>query len=287
MDKRNQKGQALLIIVLIVAAVLSVGGAIFFESITQSKITKLQEESARALAVAENLAEEALKKGQTVSLQADAGGGTPGFTGEAKIVETTGTAFTTPLLFNDSQATIYVAKFVTDDAVDDDVEIQNGIRTLLNGGSSPAAESVNMYVAVQNSADLASAGFFNPNCPEGMVLELGFVNISSSPQVKYRFIDCSGNLREVDSAKTVNMGQYFNSPIPAHLILVRVLYKGSNTFPGVILKLTRNGVNWPSQGKVAESAVRTASGTTQTLRLFQSYFQIPASFFVTSANDSL
>ncbi len=286
MSRKREKGQVLLIIVLIIAAVLSVGGAIFFESLTQTKVTKLQEESARALATAESLAEQALEAEGDITLQSGAAGA-EGFSGRAKIVERKEKSFLTPLLFRDNQTTIYMVDFVTDPNIDDNQEIQDKIRSLLAGAPSPAAQAVEMKVSVNNPKDFEEAGFASSDCPSGMVVELGFVKITQNPEINYRIIECGSIIegRPESDSRRIIMGQRFQSP-EAHLLFVRILYKEGINFPGVVLKLERtDGGNWPAQGKTVESVVRAASGTTQTVTLFQSYLQLPASFFVTAAND--
>ncbi len=44
---RGEKGQVLLLIVLLSATLLAIAGGIFFESLVQTQVTKIQEESIR------------------------------------------------------------------------------------------------------------------------------------------------------------------------------------------------------------------------------------------------
>jgi len=64
---RNQRGQALLIVVLVMAVALTIGLAVVSRSITDIKISRQEEESARVFSVAEAGIEEALKLGSGTS----------------------------------------------------------------------------------------------------------------------------------------------------------------------------------------------------------------------------
>ena len=64
---RNQRGQALLIVVLVMAVALTIGLAVVSRSITDIKISRQEEESSRVFSVAEAGIEEALKLGSGTS----------------------------------------------------------------------------------------------------------------------------------------------------------------------------------------------------------------------------
>lgn len=63
LPKKNNSGQALLIVVLVMAVALTVGLAVISRSVTDVRITQQSEESARVFSVAEAGIEEALKTG--------------------------------------------------------------------------------------------------------------------------------------------------------------------------------------------------------------------------------
>ncbi|GIW62197.1 MAG: hypothetical protein KatS3mg090_0023 [Patescibacteria group bacterium] len=281
----QQSGQAMLLIVLVTALALSIIGAVIFDSITQTQITKLQEDSARALAVAEGLAEQALKEGVDVSASSDLGAFISA--GNAVVRQDTSNEFKTPLLSKDDVYIVYLVDLGTNGN-----DISNNIRDLINGTSSlPSAVYNNFSVSVVNTED-----FNNDSCPDGLVLELGFINLSGgSVSRKHRVIKCdpvsnfdhtlstSGSPSQY-STVVKGMGSSFTTPT-AHLMTVRVLYASTQTFPGIILKFSA-GSNFPLQGITVDSTVRTTTGVTQTLTVFQSYPQIAVAFLFPNVDEN-
>lgn len=275
---KNQSGQAMLLIVLIVTLALSIIGAVVFDSLTQSQITKLQEDSARALAVADGLAEQALRLGDNVSIST--GEDALINQGTAVIDKTASNSFTTPVLSKDDIYIVYLSEL--GDKVDD---IIANIRRLITGASGPSSVSRNISISVANSED-----FGGQSCPFGLVLELGFIKLGSSIDRTYNIIKCEigsdyyENLASDDMIKS--MGDPFVTP-QAHLLVIRVLYKpsGSSSFPGIILKID-SASPLPLQGITVNSSVRTTSGVTQSLTVFQSYPQIATSFLIPNINDN-
>ena len=67
---RSQQGQVLLITIMLLATVLTVVLAVTFKSTTETQLTKLEEESQKALAAAEAGVEVAIKQnvGSSVSI---------------------------------------------------------------------------------------------------------------------------------------------------------------------------------------------------------------------------
>lgn len=281
----QQSGQAMLLIVLVTALALSIIGAVIFDSITQTQITKLQEDSARALAVAEGLAEQALKEGVDVSASSDLGAFISA--GNAVVRQDTSNEFKTPLLSKDDVYIVYLVDLGTNGN-----DISNNIRDLINGTSSlPSTVYNNFSVSVVNTED-----FNNDSCPDGLVLELGFINLSGgSVSRKHRVIKCdpvsnfdytlstSGSPSQY-STVVKGMGSSFTTPT-AHLMTVRVLYASTQTFPGIILKFSA-GSNFPLQGITVDSTVRTTTGVTQTLTVFQSYPQIAVAFLFPNVDEN-
>ena len=67
---KSQKGQILLITVMLLATVMTIVLSVSFKSVTDTQVTKLEEESQKALAAAESAIEVALKTMQRPQLVA-------------------------------------------------------------------------------------------------------------------------------------------------------------------------------------------------------------------------
>lgn len=244
---KEKEGQVLLLIILLSATIFAVAGAIFFESMVQTQVTKIQEESIRALKAAEGLAEEALKSKTSLTLDPNEVN-LPAAQGEAQIVSTESKEFITPLLNKDEQYTFYLTTYDP------------------KNNSFGSAVSPSFKIEPEDSNICSSNSF---------ILELTFINVENE-NISRKIIGCSG-----ESFVENNFGRTFTAPIASHLLIMRVIYKDSD-FPGVRLKITRtDGNNWPSQGTTVVSTVTTASGIQKKVRVFQSHPQIPSEFFVT------
>ncbi len=255
--KEKEKGQALLLLVLLSATILAIAGAVFFESRVQTKITKIQEESARALEAAEGLAEQALQTGGTVTLESQALTSLKGFSGTATIETTQSNIFTTPQLLKDEQYVIYLFDY------------ENYEQT---GSFGSGTSSLTMSIGIDDSSgDVCST---DPT----FTVELTFINAQTG-DLERHFSGCQTSPVKNDLSFH-NLGASFSIAGPYHFIIARVI--AGDNFPGAKLKFTRNdGQNWPLQGRTATSTVKASSGVTKTIRIFQSYPQIPSSFFIT------
>ncbi|MFA5136783.1 MAG: hypothetical protein WC489_05310 [Patescibacteria group bacterium] len=253
-----QKGQVLLITVMLLAAAITVVMTVAFNSRTETQMTKLEEDSQKALSAAEAALEAAIQKKGRVGLedlQAFVGSG---ITGEADIVEREENEFVTPLLQKDEQYTFYLSRYSsTSNSYSDPLDLSN----LLN--------PLTIYHKSEGGG----------GCP---ALELILIDFSNN--VTNKIIDsCSPPL---NGAKlTTSTGEYalkgysfaYQSTLNLSnmkVMIVRVL--NAPTRVGFSASQLR------SQGKFAVSEVKTASGTTKEIELFQSHPQIPSDFFVTS-----
>src|SRR3989344_1174257 len=110
---KNKKGQILLITIMLVATLLTVVLAVTFKSTTETQLTKLEEDSQKALAAAEAGVEAALKQNVNTSLSiADLPNmSNSGFTGDATIETIADNDFVTPLLQKDQQYTFYLSDY--------------------------------------------------------------------------------------------------------------------------------------------------------------------------------
>ena len=105
------KGQILLITVMLLATVMTIVLSVSFKSSTDTQVTKLEEESQKALAAAESAIEVALKNNSTATLGSGSLDSISGFSGEATIDTTTSTEFTTPTIVKDGSYTFYLGEY--------------------------------------------------------------------------------------------------------------------------------------------------------------------------------
>lgn len=108
----KQKGQVLLIIVMLAAVATTVVLSLAFTSRTETQLTKLEEENQKALAAAEAGVEAALKGGPVADLRTLPGLGE--FTGQVSIQTTGSDEFVSPLVAKDSQFTFYLSDYDTE-----------------------------------------------------------------------------------------------------------------------------------------------------------------------------
>ncbi|PIV09655.1 hypothetical protein COS31_04500 [Candidatus Roizmanbacteria bacterium CG02_land_8_20_14_3_00_36_15] len=253
---KNRSGQVLLIVIMLLATALTIALSTSFRSTTETQVTKLEEESQKALAAAEAGIEAALKQGTITNigaLSADLSGYSGAATCDTSYNKT---YFISPLLQKDEQYTFYFADY---DA---------GLNSFSNYWSG------NLTVYFMLGSD-------------PVALEL--TTIGSSGTITHYLLD-PDNLIHADSGKTsVTSGNYSlngvtfsrqSTPISlsnTKLVIARVF--SSSTKIG----LDGGGTILKSQGKTCDSeAVASGTNVTKKVTLFQSYPQIPAEFFVTS-----
>lgn len=258
--KKRQEGQVLLITAMLLASVVAVVLAVTFRSNTETQITKLEEESQKALAAAEAGIEAALRTKQNVDI------GTlniSGFTGSATIKNSSSSnTFVSPTLEKDQQYTLYLTTYTP---------------------------STNTFSGSYASGNLTFYFGNDGNCP---ALAVTVFNTSGS-YVKQRLIQptCSSGVSGTDIAATAantNVQGYnfaYNAIIPStdlssgNMAVVRMLSANP-------LNLSRFAVvgtaNLPLQGSIITSEARSAAGVKKVIERFQSYPQIPMEFFVTS-----
>lgn len=249
----KQGGQVLLITLILLAVVLTVVLSLSFKSTTETQITKLEEESQRALAAAEAGLEKSIRQatgGSFASLGLDMGGINLSES-SVTFASTQTNTFTTPYLQKDEQYTFYLGNY---DPVGNTfaASLAQDITICFNTASpNPALEitllkgsAIKRYVVDPDgriAASAASAGA----CPTNSSYTYSYV-ISSA--------DIGNN---------------------ATVLLARILYSGGKLF------FSRSS-NFNLQGKTIVSEAKATTGVTKVVQLFQSYPQIPTDFFVTS-----
>ncbi|MEK7597814.1 MAG: hypothetical protein AAB441_04185 [Patescibacteria group bacterium] len=251
---KNKSGQILLITVMLLATVMTIVLSVSFKSATDTQITKLEEESQKALVAAESAIEVALKNNNTATLGSGSLTSITGFEGSATIGLTTSTQFTTPSIPKDGSYTFYLGDYDLTTKTIGASTNQNITLCFQSGTPNPAIEvtlvkssSVKKYV-VDPSSRITNASDGVPvssNCPSGYIYSQDILGAD---------IDTDGKF-----------------------LLVRVLYASTKLFFSA-------SSNFPIQGRTVSSQATssTSTGVSKKVVLFQSYPQIPADFFSTS-----
>ena len=254
-NSNMKKGQVLLIVVMLLATALTLALTASYQSITETQLTKLEEENQKALAAAEAGIEKALQskqEGSFISLGLSNLSGIDTSQSSVEISDQGSTTFITPLLQKDEQYTFYLADY--------DYPNFNSYWT----------GSLNIYLMTETL------------CPS---LEL--TQIKNDNSLVRNIVDpcnqiTSNNLKlETTSGEPlggVNFTYKLSSNLSisdTKLLIVRVLFAPTKIgFQG--------STNFPLQGSTIISTAKTQSGVEKKVQLFQSYPQIPAEFFVTS-----
>lgn len=245
---KKQSGQILLMTIMLLATTLTVVLSLSFKSTTETQITKLEEESQKALAAAEAGIEAALKQGTI----ADIGNlpGFSGFAGSATVEITPSNKFITPLLQKDEQYAFYLANYNT---------ASNTFSEYWSGDLTVCFGNVAVEITLVKSDNSLTRYSINP---------AGSTIIANAPSAS------SGSTNCPDSSFANN---YTLSSISnTKLLIARVIGSGATKI-GI-----KGSSNLPLQGKTIISQAKSSTGVTKKVEFFQSYPQIPADFFVTS-----
>ena len=259
---KNKKGQILLITVMLLATVMTVVLSISFKSVTETQITKLEEESQKALAAAESAIDVALKENSvnsaitTFTLGNGSLSSITGFSGDAKIDSTTSKTFTTPNIAKDGSYTFYLGNY--------------NLTTKTIGVSS--AEDITLCFQSGTPNPAIEVTLIKTGGVEKYVIDDPFLSRINGATGASTIPPCSN-------------GYAFSTVIPGiqidtdgQFLLVRVLYASTKLF------FSRSLSDLPLQGRTVSSQATssTSTGVSKKVVLFQSYPQIPADFFTTA-----
>ena len=249
----KHKGQILLITVMVLATILTVVLSVSFQSITETQVSKLEEENQKALAAAEAGLEAALKS-QTGSATFGSGSlsNITGFTGGASLITTTANNFTTPVLPQDAGYTFYLGDYNLET-----YEIGASLaRPVEICFQSPSPKPALEITLVKTTGIKKYA--VDPENPKRINNALSPSSICSNSSFNYSYsIPASASDIDVD----------------AKILFVRTLYQGGRLY------FSRSS-DLPLQGKtISSSAVSQQTSVSKKITLFQSYPQIPAEFF--------
>ncbi len=251
----SRKGQVLLIAVMLLATVITVVMTITFNSTTETRVAKLEEDSQKALAAAQAGIEAALQQGTSVPIASLGQFNEQGITGNAQVSTIALPYFISPLLQKDEQYTFYLANFPN---------LSPGWNGALNiSFVSESGQCPSLEVMVITRAGLVQRYAYNTCAPQWIA------NVDPNATIQTPIIL---------EATTFQWRTRDPISITDGLILfVKVI--GGRTKLGIQNVLPDN---LPSQGKTVESEARTASGVVKKIQLFQSFPQIPSTFTTTS-----
>jgi len=256
-NSNMKKGQVLLIVVMLLATVLTVALTATYQSVTETQLSKLEEENQKALAAAEAGIEKALQskqEGSFTSLGLSNLSGIDTSQSSVEISDQRSTTFVTPLLQKDEQYTFYLADY-----------LNFNFDSYWDG-------QINIYFNTESA------------CPS---LEL--TQIKNDNSLVRNIVDPCGQITDPNNLRLETTpgphsfgGFNFNYKLSSNLfisntklLIVRVLFAPTRIgFQGT--------KNFPLQGSTIISTAKTQAGVEKKVQLFQSYPQIPSEFFVTS-----
>lgn len=300
--KKGQQGQVLLISIMLLAVVMTVIFSASFTNVTETKVTKLEEESQRALAAAEAGVEAMIAQntnfdcGSNCSF-ADIGNVGVGSTalfalGSLNGIDTDKSQvyfdkrpvdiYIAPtILQNGEQYTLYLA-----DPPDFTTNTISDFIVYWGSMTGPLA-ALEITVVNQSASRPISRYLVDPN---------NLISKESPPAPNYNFVitttntDPSGYLKEGDVATGEKEKVRFKYQTPIDLnansqdvggthqyAFVRILFANSR------LAFEKTGSpGLPAQGKTAVADVVTNAGVNKAVKFFRTYQQLPAEFFITT-----
>jgi len=257
-----KKGQVLIILVMLLATALTIALAATYQSITETQITKLEEENQKALAAAEAGIEKALQlkqEGSFVSLGLSNLSGINTFQSSVQINNQGSNIFITPLLQKDEQYTFYLSEYnlqtknFNGNSLSQDINICFG-----TSHPTPALE-----ITIIKSDYTIKKYAINPN--DSSIIENASNASSANPN------SCPNS--SFNSLYTISATDISTN---SRILIVRIISNGST-------KIGFKANNpFPPQGTTIISSARSNTGIEKKVKLFQSYPQIPSEFFVTS-----
>lgn len=253
---KNEKGQALLIVVLVMVVALTVGLSVASRSITNLRTSTEEANSQKALAAAEAGVEQAIKSNAIL---------TQGNFGD--------TTYTTNIKeVNGTNILLYGGNPVLQD---------NGIDVWLSKYSSTPA---NLFTTDLWSGTLTIKwGVSSDSCNNAAIEFVLIYNTRSDPKIKrFAFDPCqirksSNNFTAATLAQSNTSGKdfFYEAQVPVSLGLIgRIVPLYTNTPVALV-----GSSALPSQGSTVTST-GTSGGTQRKVNVFQGYPEIPSEYFL-------
>ncbi len=271
----NQTGQALLIIVMLLATVMTIIIAVSHRAVTQTQLTKVQEESVRTLAAADSAIELGLKSTSTGNIQTFREAGLTTLQGidldESKIIISTNLSnqFVSPLIPKDQQYTFYLADYpgFSQNNFSGNIKLFMGSE---GGGLCSTRDTPALEVTLIYDTNETKKWLVEP-CSSSSYIS-GNSKITPTTQSQ-TILGTTFAYRTADNDIQVGQSTLYQN---AKILIVRPLYAATK------VGFTTTASSFSPQGKTIQSEARTYSGVTKVVQVFQSYPQFPADFFVTS-----
>lgn len=258
--KKNQMGQVLLIAILLSTVLLTLGLSLLDLTGKDTRITKIQEDTAKAQAAAEAGIEAALNDLNAENLDIATILNDQNYAGTVTVAELTHHSFTTPLISKDGQYTFFLT------------------------GYDPVAKTITSAAMVDNMVinRIMPTGTYC-STDQAFAVELTFLSSTSGVVKRYLIDECNlldATTDEYTFASTIPTADI--SPDPS--IMIARIISPSNNFDGAKLEIVNATADeeWPAQGKtITSTASFGESNVTKKVQLFQSFPQFPAEFFIT------
>lgn len=262
---KNKKGQILLITVMLLATVMTIVLSASFKSVTETQVTKLEEENQKALAAAESAIEAALKENATATIGTGSLTSISGFSGSATIESLAATSFTTPNIDKDGSYTFYLGTY---DMATKTIgaSLAQGITVCFESGTPKPAIEITLVKSNGVTSSVKKYVVDPSTGPAGRIADANDgIPVSSNCPSGYSY---STVIPAADATGIGTDGKF---------LLVRVLFAPTKL---VFYRATA----LPVQGRTISSDVKssTSVGVSKKVVLFQSYPQIPGEFFTTS-----
>lgn len=247
-NRQTKKSQILLITIIFVSIIMTVVFSISFQSITETQMTKLEEENKKALSAAESAIEALLnQKTNQVFFGSGELSNFSDFSGGAIVETNQSNEFTSPFLKKDSSYTFYIAPY-----------------DINNNSFGPSINS-NLEICFSSSQALEITLIGENKIRKYAVDPTRKINNATNPSNI-----CSNNSYQRSFTITAS-----DISTNSSLLVIKNLFADGKIF-------FKSNVNLPPQGKTISSrAVNNKTKVSKRIIFFQSYPQIPADFFYT------
>ena len=259
------QGQILLILVMIMAIAITIVLTITFTTRTDTQLTKLEEESQKALAAAEAGIESSLKSNAPINnLETMGGLGSNITSGTTSITTTDTDIFISPNITSGEAYTVYLGAYTPGSPATYANSRANDVTICFGDTTSQPSLDISLVkdpTAVPPAVPPVKRYLADPGSKFGG---------SNKLQVLTGATACPG-YSDFNYSVVIPAGDVL---VNTRLLVIRALF-GST-------KLLVSQANLPAQGKTVTSQATTKTGVTKKVQLFQSYPQIPGEFFFTS-----
>ncbi len=257
---QNTTGQILLILVMIMAIAVTVVLTITFTSRTDTQLTKLEEESQKALAAAEAGIESTLKNDASIANLNSVGNLGSSITSGSTTLTTSATV--APVLQNGEAYTLYLAPYNASSKTFG-ASTANNI-TVYYGSTSGSCTTIVLDIAVVSTTSVTR---YIADVGDRANTGGSDIGSASTNTVNGTTYYCRTSLINVSGGTNRFLVVRFVAPTSSPTS-TSVTFSGTSALQ--------------PQGQSVSSKAATQTGVTKEVQLFQSYPQIPAEFFFTS-----